>query len=176
MQRNEAIAIGALLTVSVAVALGLRSWSAGPRDVAAVDSAPVAPAPTPPAPAPVTSPAAPPGAAATAAPEGAEVHAEWQARLAREDELLVQQAVSAGCDAPRAEAMRRVLAEQRQARARAIDERRAGRLSREELAARALGNKRKADAALRTILQPVELEALDPDGARAAVVEADRKE
>lgn len=174
MQRNEAIAIGALLTVSVAVALGLGSWSAGPGDVAAVDSAPVAPAP--PAPAPVASPAAPPGAPAPAAPDGAEVHAEWQARLAREDELLVQQAVSAGCDAKRAEAMRQVLAEQRQARARAIEERRLGKLSREELAARALENQRKADAALRTILQPAELEALDPDGARAAVVEADRKE
>lgn len=172
MQRNEAIAIGALLTVSVAVALGLRSWSAGPGDVAAVDSTPVAPL----APAPVASPAAPPAAVAPAGPDGAEVHAGWQARLAREDELLVQQAVGAGCDAKRAEAMRQVLAEQRQARARAIEERRLGKLSREELAARALENKRKADAALRTILQPAELEALDPDGARAAVVEADRKE
>lgn len=149
--------------------LGMAAPEETPRAPAPAPLAPPAPAPEAPAPQEAEEQLAP-------GPEDAAVHAQWQERLAREDELLVGQAIQAGCDAQRAEAMRAALAAKRAARARTIEDLEAGRISREEMAARARETKRQADEALRKILTPQELEALDPEGARAAVVEADHKE
>lgn len=133
-------------------------------------AAPEAPAPAPGAPAPE---AADPTADLLAADpvEDAKVHARWQGRLAREDEELVRQAVAAGCDATRADRMRDVLAAKRAARAETIAARTAGRITAAELATRAKATKREADAALRALLTPEELAALDPEGARATITD-----
>jgi hypothetical protein len=167
----------------VVALLGTRAAPPGqapPEQVAAVP-APPDPPPAPPDPLPEQPPAAPAPADPAPAPaaedpDDARDRARWQSRLAREDEALVSQALGAGCDAERAEAMRRALAARREARARTIEELRAGRITREEMAARARSTKREADAAVRGILTPKELEALDPDGARAAVLEQEERQ
>lgn len=150
--------------------------------------APVAPTPTPtrpaapaPTPAPAAAPAPVDAPEAPAAPEGeriaadpvedAMVHARWQSRLGREDEALVAQAVAAGCDLARAERMREVLAAKRAARAETVAARTAGRITAAELATRAKTTKREADAALRALLTREELAALDPEGARASIID-----
>lgn len=107
--------------------------------------------------------------------DDAKVRASWDERLAREDEALVQLAIAAGCDAARAEAMREVLATKRRERASTLEAFGAGRLTREEMTAREQETKRKADAALRELLTPQELEALHPDGARAAPVDEEER-
>lgn len=136
-----------------------------------------APAPTPTAP---TAPAAEPTPVPTPAPvrpvgpeslEDAAVRLRWEERLARQDEHLVAQAMGAGCDADRAEAMRKALSEARAARARTIEELRSGKIDDAGLAVQARENKRRTDEALRAILNPAELHALDPVGARAQVIE-----
>lgn len=135
------------------------------------NEAPEAPAPEAPAPE-VADPMGPGGPLLAADPvEDAAVHARWRGRLAREDEALVQQAVAAGCDATRAEQVREVLAAKRAARAETVAARSAGRISADELATRARATKRQADAALRALLTPEELAALDSEGARASVID-----
>lgn len=187
LQRRDLIAAGIGVVAAVTFAA---LWRSGPADPAAPttiattssamkDAAAPAPPPAPtPAPAPAPVPADDPIPAGDALADDPVndplVHARWQERLAREDEELVRQAVAAGCDPRRAEQMRAVLATKREERARTIEEYRAGRISNAEMTARARTTKRKADDALRALLTPTELAALDPDGARAAVIEAEK--
>jgi hypothetical protein len=96
-------------------------------------------------------------------------------RLAREDELLSEQLRGAGVDAERARAARAVLDEKRVARARTIEDYQAGRIDRDAFRARARENKVAADARLQEILTPREIAALDPVGARAAVIAEEKK-
>lgn len=189
-----AAACGLLATLTLAVCVWpsttpstmAPTFARAPAPVAApaAPAAPVAPAPAPVAPSPAplgpeapqpAEPVAPTGAGgellAADPVEDAKVHARWQRRLASEDEELVHQAVAAGCDPTRAERMRDVLAAKRAARAETIAERTAGRITAAELATRAKATKREADAALRALLTPEELAALDPEGARASVID-----
>lgn len=102
-------------------------------------------------------------------------HAEWGQRLARQDEILVEQAVAAGCDADRAEKLRELLLAKGEHRARTIAATEAGTLTREEMQASARAAKASFDSKLKEILRPDELRSLDPGAARARVVAEEKK-
>jgi len=185
-----AAACGLLATLTLAVCVWPSTTPSTLAPTLARAPAPIA-APAPPAPPAAPAPAAAPAPPAPEAPapepvdalgaggellaadpvEDAKVHARWQGRLASEDEQLVHQAVAAGCDATRADRMCDVLAAKRAARAETIAARTAGRITAAELATRARATKREADAALRALLTPEELAALDPEGARASIID-----
>jgi hypothetical protein len=99
----------------------------------------------------------------------------WDVRLAREDDFLIEQLRVAGLDGERERQVRAVLEDQRAARARAIEDYEAGRIERDAFRARARENKTTADRRLHEILTPREIAALDPVGARAAVVAEERR-
>ena len=95
---------------------------------------------------------------------------EWELRLARQDEILVQQALAAGCDAERAAKLRQLLVARQATRAKTIAAHKANEITDDEMHAAAFDAKRAFDAALKELLRPAELEALDQVAARAQVL------
>jgi len=81
--------------------------------------------------------------------------------------------VAAGCDPKRADVLREVLAEQRAARAETVEAYRSGRIGPDALARQVRAAKRLADEAAAALPTPAERAALDPVGARAAVIRAE---
>ncbi len=140
--------------------------------------------PAPPPAAPTTA-AIPPGGlpapradASTAVPPGPvdpSAPATWTRRLTREDEILVKQAVDAGCDADRAAKLRELLAKKRATRERTIADFESGKITEKEMQATAHAAKKEFDAAAKEVLGPDELDALDPVAARAQVLNEEKQ-
>jgi hypothetical protein len=101
---------------------------------------------------------------------------QWTRRLSREDDLLVEQAVSAGCDAERAAQLRALLAAKRTAREKTIADYEAGRINEKEMHEAARAAKKELEAGEQRLLKPSELEALDPNAARATVLAEERRQ
>src|SRR5258708_25010066 len=74
-------------------------------------------------------------------------HEGWSQRLARQDEILVAQAVAAGCDEPRAAKLKRLLRDKEAHRARTIAALEAGTITEEEMRESAHATKVQFDAA-----------------------------
>ncbi|MEZ0229075.1 MAG: hypothetical protein ACAI25_10655 [Planctomycetota bacterium] len=113
--------------------------------------------------------AIPPGPIDPAAP------ATWSRRLTREDEILVKQAVEAGCDGERAAKLRDLLAKKRATRERTIADYEAGKITEKEMHTTAHAAKKEFDAAAKELLGPDELEALDPVAARAQILNEEKQ-
>ena len=114
---------------------------------------------------------------AAAAIKGPDIHsnAGWTKRLGREDELLVEQVVAAGCDVERAKTMRELLQRKAEHRARTIADHEAGKITDDELDEAARTARVRLDNALAELLAPNEIEALDPIGARAQVLAEEKR-
>jgi len=116
-----------------------------------------------------------PGPAPLAAAPAPHSHAEWSKRLARQDEILVDQAKAAGCDEERAAKLRDLLVAREAQRAQTIADHEAGKLTEDEMHEAAHAQKLAFDAATKELLKPAELDALDPVAARAQVLAEEKR-
>ncbi|MEZ0229491.1 MAG: hypothetical protein ACAI25_12750 [Planctomycetota bacterium] len=129
---------------------------------------------------PATSPAVPVAIPADAAPLGshtpplqirvAGTREAWEHRLARQDEILVQQVLATGCDAERVAKLRELLIARQAHRVKTIAAHRAREISDDEMHAAAYEAQVAFDEGLKRVLTPDELEALDPVAARTQVL------
>jgi hypothetical protein len=93
----------------------------------------------------------------------------WEHRLARINEILVQQAIAGGLDPDRAKHMREILTRKLKTRFSVFEAYRTGKIGREEMVQQARAAKKDAQEALRRLLTPKELASLDEEEARFQV-------